>query len=49
MDECRSIASKAGISSMPTFQFMKGGEKVAQVMGAAAGPIEAAIVKHMAA
>jgi len=46
VDECRSIASAAGIRAMPTFHFMRGGKLLGEVKGASAGAIEAAIVKH---
>jgi thioredoxin 1 len=40
VDNLSDVAAKCDIRSMPTFQIYKGGEKVGEVIGAAAKPLE---------
>ncbi|KAL9624140.1 MAG: hypothetical protein Q9160_001662 [Pyrenula sp. 1 TL-2023] len=43
VDEVPDVAQELGIRAMPTFVMFKGGEKVAEVLGANPAPLEAAI------
>merc|ERR1712057_63019 len=43
VDECDSVAAKAGISAMPTFQVYKAGQKVDEIVGASPEKLEALI------
>ncbi|KNE64072.1 thioredoxin [Allomyces macrogynus ATCC 38327] len=43
VDEVPDVASKCGISAMPTFQLYKRGEKVAEVVGADAKALREAV------
>ena len=45
VDEQQWLAAKASIAAMPTFQFLKGGEKVKEVVGADPSAVESAIVE----
>ena len=47
VDQLASVAAECEISAMPTFQLFKAGKKVAEVIGADANKIEAAIKKHL--
>lgn len=46
VDELNEAAYEADVKSMPTFQFIKDGELVAQFEGANAEKVEALIVEH---
>jgi len=46
VDEVSSVASELGVRAMPSFYLFKGGEKVAEVVGANPSAIKAAIEKH---
>ena len=43
VDDASEIAAKCGISAMPTFHYYKGGEKVAEVVGADVDKIKALV------
>jgi len=43
VDDCDSVAAKAGISAMPTFQVYKAGQKVDEIVGASPEKLEALI------
>jgi len=45
VDENPSLSADAKIAAMPTFQFLKGGEKVKEIVGADAVAIEEAVVE----
>lgn len=47
VDDASDIASKCGISAMPTFQFYKGGEKVEEICGASEEKLRVAVAKHL--
>lgn len=46
VDNNEEVAEKYGISAMPTFKFFKGGEEVAEVVGASEAKIRDTITKH---
>ena len=46
VDECEEIAMKYDISSMPTFVFIKKGQKVDSFSGANAEKLEKFIIQH---
>ncbi|XP_043484339.1 thioredoxin-2 [Leptopilina heterotoma] len=48
VDECEEVASEYDITSMPTFIFIKNGEKLETVVGANAEKIKNTILKHRA-
>merc|ERR1739848_456893 len=43
VDDCDSVAAKAGISAMPTFQVYKAGQKVDEIVGPSPEKLEALI------
>ena len=43
VDEQPAIAAAAGVTAMPTFQFLKDGEKLREVVGADPRALEAAL------
>ena len=46
VDDASEIAAKCGIRAMPTFHYYKGGEKVAEVVGADVDKIKALVATH---
>ncbi|CAA9965057.1 Thioredoxin [Pyrenophora teres f. maculata] len=48
VDEVPDVAQELGIRAMPTFLFFKGGDKVAEVVGANPKALEAAIQSNIA-
>ena len=46
MTRVQDAAGFAGISAMPTFHFFKGGNKIAEVVGADQAKLEALIQTH---
>ena len=46
VDEVPDVAQELAIRAMPTFMLFKGGEKVAEIVGANEKALEAAIVKE---
>ena len=46
VDDASEIAAKCGISAMPTFHYYKGGEKIAEVVGADVDKIKALVATH---
>ncbi|CAL5870610.1 uncharacterized protein PFLUO_LOCUS4849 [Penicillium psychrofluorescens] len=49
VDEVSEVAAENGISAMPTFLFLKGGEKIETVRGANPPAIQAGLQKLLAA
>lgn len=49
VDEVSDVAAENGISAMPTFLFLKGGEKIETVRGANPPAIQAGLQKLLAA
>lgn len=47
VDECEDIAMEYNVSSMPTFVFVKNGNKVDEFAGANAGRLEETIKKFI--
>uniref|UniRef100_A0A8C6U9P3 Thioredoxin domain-containing protein n=1 Tax=Neogobius melanostomus TaxID=47308 RepID=A0A8C6U9P3_9GOBI len=45
VDEASDVSEKCGISSMPTFQFYKNGEKLEQFSGASEEKLRATVAK----
>ncbi|KAG2221370.1 hypothetical protein INT45_012416 [Circinella minor] len=46
VDRLRDVASSCKVTAMPTFQFFKSGQKVAELKGASAGQIEQLVKQH---
>ena len=46
VDENEDVAQECGISAMPTFHYMKGGKKLAEVVGADPDKLQALIEEH---
>ena len=46
VDEDEDVAGEYDITAMPTFIFFKGGEKVADMMGAKADKLRDLLTKH---
>merc|ERR1712038_1254118 len=46
VDDANDVASECGISAMPTFQFFKGGVKVAEFSGASENKLKEFVEKH---
>ena len=49
VDEARDVAASCGVSSMPTFHAYKGGQKVAEMVGADPSGLEQLVKKAEAA
>ncbi|KAL9128498.1 MAG: hypothetical protein Q9217_002824 [Psora testacea] len=47
VDELPDVAQELGVRAMPTFLVFKGGEKIAEVVGANDKAVEAAVVQHL--
>lgn len=46
VDEAEEVAATCGIQAMPTFQFFKGGMKIAEVLGADVNKIKQLMLQH---
>jgi len=46
VDKYGPISEEVGIRAMPTFMLFRGGEKVAEIVGANPGALKSAIEKH---
>ncbi|KAI9495195.1 PITH domain-containing protein [Zychaea mexicana] len=46
VDRLRDVAAACKVTAMPTFQYFKSGQKVAELKGASAGQIEQLVKKH---
>ena len=46
VDDAADIAGACGISAMPTFQFYKGGAKIAELTGADQNKLKALVAEH---
>jgi thioredoxin 1 len=46
VDDADDVAAKCGIQAMPTFHFYKGGDKVAEMMGADQNKLKTLIAEH---
>lgn len=49
VDLCAETAGKMGVSSMPTFKVLEGGEEVASVRGANEAALKSMLSKHCSA
>jgi len=47
VDAASDVAEKCGIQAMPTFQFYKNGEKIAEFSGADQHKLKTTIQKHL--
>ena len=46
VDEVEALTTKCGVNCFPTFQFYKGGKKIAEVQGADVAKIASLLAEH---